>query len=505
MRILLVSVCLLLPATCFARPVAAPRRVPPSEAVVKITASIRYPDLIRPWTRPRSTEVSGTGVVLFGRKVLTNAHVVHYASEIHVQTGPGGDKFEAKVESIAPEVDLAVLTVADKTLFTKRFPLARAAKRPATRETVEVYGFPIGGAEMSVTKGVISRIGYGAYPGMTGLVIQVSAAINPGNSGGPATVGGKMVGLVFSRLSAGENIGYVIPNEEIDLFLEDVKDGRYDGKPDDATLTHYQRLKNDDLRAMLKLDKKTRGILAIPPRTGDPGNPFREFDVITKIGPHEIDNDGMVYLQDGLRVPFNGMIPSLARNNAVPLSVLRQGKPLTVSLPVTTKDRRVIRELRGEQPSWFIYGPLAFAPARSDAISAIYGVHPEVLRRRSPLLRRAGDRMRFPEEELVIVTHPMFEHKLAKGYNDPFGQVLTEVNGKKIKNLRHLVEVLRDCTDEFLKFRFAEEGSEILVFRRKEMSKATEEIMEDAGIAPTKRGSRDMLKVWNNGSPARDE
>jgi hypothetical protein len=93
----------------------------------------------------------------------------------------------------------------------------------------------------------------------------------------------------------------------------------------------------------------------------------------------------------------------------------------------------------------------------------------------------------------------MFDHKIAKGYSDPVGQVLDEVNGTKVKNLRHLVEILRDSTDEFLKFRFAEEGAEILIFRRKEMARATEEIMEDAGIAPNRRGSRDMLKVWNKG------
>ena len=201
--------------------------------------------------------------------------------------------------------------------------------------------------------------------------MQVSAAVNPGNSGGPAAVGGKMVGLVFSRLSEGENIGYVIPNEEIDIFLEDIKDGRYDGKPDDATLTSYQRLKNDGLRAMLGLDKKTGGILAIPPRKGEPGNPFQEFDVITKIGPHEIDNDGMVRLQDGLRIPFTGMIPKLARKGKVPLSVLRKGKPTTIALPVSNKDNRLIPDLRGGHPSWFIHGPLAFSPAKSEGVSAV--------------------------------------------------------------------------------------------------------------------------------------
>ena len=73
----------------------------------------------------------------------------------------------------------------------------------------------------------------------------------------------------------------------------------------------------------------------------------------------------------------------------------------------------------------------------------------------SPLIARRFDRVGFPGEELVVVTAPMFAHKIAKGYDDPAGQVVAEVNRVKIKNLRHLVETLRDCRNEFLTFRFA--------------------------------------------------
>ena len=62
------------------------------------------------------------------------------------------------------------------------------------------------------------------YP-VSGLRIQTDAAINPGNSGGPAIAGDKMIGLAFSRLGDADNIGYIIPNEEIDLFLRDIADG----------------------------------------------------------------------------------------------------------------------------------------------------------------------------------------------------------------------------------------------------------------------------------------
>jgi hypothetical protein len=58
------------------------------------------------------------------------------------------------------------------------------------------------------------------------------------------------------------------------------------------------------------------------------------------------------------------------------------------------------------------------------------------------------------------------------------------------------VETLRDCKDEFLTFRFVDEGSAILVFDRKEMDKVTEDILEENGIAPSHRGSADMIQVW---------
>lgn len=69
------------------------------------------------------------------------------------------------------------------------------------------------------------------------------------------------------------------------------------------------------------------------------------------------------------------------------------------------------------------------------------------------------------------------------------------------KNLSHFVEILRDNTEEFLTFRFAEEGAEVLLFRRAEVNKATEGILEDAGIALSRRGSMDMLAVWNAKRP----
>ena len=120
-----------------------------------------------------------------------------------------------------------------------------------------VYGYPQGGSSLSVTKGIVSRIEFAGYnDGTSGLRIQVDAAINPGNSGGPALVDGKMIGLIFSKLTQADNIGYIIPGEEIDLFLKDVADGKYDGKP--AIHDSLQTLENPAFAASSASTRRPR-------------------------------------------------------------------------------------------------------------------------------------------------------------------------------------------------------------------------------------------------------
>lgn len=60
------------------------------------------------------------------------------------------------------------------------------------------------------------------------LAVQIDAAINSGNSGGPVLLEDKVVGIAFQCLTAGENIGYIIPVPVINHFLEDLD--RHNGR-----------------------------------------------------------------------------------------------------------------------------------------------------------------------------------------------------------------------------------------------------------------------------------
>ena len=135
-----------------------------------------------------------------------------YASQVQIQANAAGDKLSATVLAIAPGIDLAVLQLDDQSFFDTHPPVARAGKLPQIKDPVLAYGFPTGGASLSITKGIVSRIEFASYNyPVSGLRIQIDAAINPGNSGGPAIAGDKMIGLAFSRLGGdSQNIGYII-------------------------------------------------------------------------------------------------------------------------------------------------------------------------------------------------------------------------------------------------------------------------------------------------------
>jgi hypothetical protein len=112
----------------------------------------------------------------------------------------------------------------------------------------------------------------------------------------------------------------------------------------------------------------------------------------------------------------------------------------------------------------------------------------------SPLVARAMDHPAFQGEEIVTLGYGLLPHKTAKGYSlSPFS-VLSRLNGTPVRNLAHLVELVRDAKGEFLTIDLAGEGSP-LVFRRQEILQATEDILADEGVR--KQYSDDLERVWH--------
>jgi S1-C subfamily serine protease len=471
---------------------------PLDSSVVKVFATVRYPAPFTPWTKQEPQDITGSGVVIEGDRILTNAHVVLYASDIEVQATEAGDKVPATVEAVAPGIDLAVLKLDDPAFFKKHPPIARANMLPHIKDPVLVYGFPIGGNTLSITKGIVSRIEYVSYNYPTsGLRIQIDAAINPGNSGGPAVADGKMIGLAFSRLVGGDaqNIGYIIPDEEIELFLAGIAAGHYAGKP--ALFDDLQTLQNQGLRRYLGVPDSVTGVVVLKPNDSVTGNPLEKWDVITHISDTPIDDQGMIDLNADVRLNFEYLVQKDVHDGKVPLTIFRHGAVLHVEEPVTYGRPLLIQRLDGQYPSYFIYGPIVFSAANADMLASIQS-RASLLAMLSfigsPLVTQRGDVPSPERQDLVVIAAPFFPNRLVEGYGNHIGAVVYSVNGTRIASLGQLVAVLRDSKSEYVTIDFDGRNIESLVFPRAAIADATQEVLTDNGIRA--QGSPDMLAIW---------
>ena len=227
--------------------------------VVMIEVTAQTWDYRLPWNPGTVSSSRGAGFVIDGNRILTNAHVVSGARYLTVQREADPRKYPAKVLHVAHDCDLALVQVEDSE-FLKGTSVLPIGEIPELESVVSVYGFPIGGDRLSVTRGVVSRIDYNSYTHSgreSHLAIQIDAAINPGNSGGPVMQADKVVGVAFQgfRGDVAQNVGYMIPTPVIRRFLKDVEDGHYDHYVDIAirwmplenpAMRQYYHRPNDD-------------------------------------------------------------------------------------------------------------------------------------------------------------------------------------------------------------------------------------------------------------------
>ena len=163
----------------------------------------------------------GTGVVIVDNgTILTNLHVVMGAERVKV-TFMDGLETEARLISVMPEHDLAVLR-AMKVPDDLHAATMRGTGDLNPGDRVMAVGFPFG-IGPSASEGVVSGLKreFRSPEGERTLtnLIQFDAAANPGNSGGPlVTMEGEVVGVVTAILNPTKQrvfvgIGFAVPIE----------------------------------------------------------------------------------------------------------------------------------------------------------------------------------------------------------------------------------------------------------------------------------------------------
>jgi len=143
--------------------------------------------------------------------ILTNAHVIHNATDIRVVLSEARREYPGKIIGADRITDTALIKIEPDHLL----PVLPLGNSDALRvgEMVLAIGNPLG-LRHSVTFGIVSakeRVSPALNEDLVDFV-QTDSAINPGSSGGPLlNFHGEVVGINTAVVSQAQSIGFAIP------------------------------------------------------------------------------------------------------------------------------------------------------------------------------------------------------------------------------------------------------------------------------------------------------
>jgi len=416
------------------------------DAIVKIYTIYRQFNYSMPWQMKGQKSRNGSGCIIQGKRILTNAHIVSDHAFIQVRRAGQTKKYTAKVETIAHECDLAILKVEDQTFFSGADSIS-LGDLPKIRDKVYVCGFPVGGDKLSVTEGVVSRIEHSVYAHSMAylLACQIDAAINPGNSGGPVIKENRLVGVAFQAVGSMENVGYMVPTPVIKHFLKDIEDGKYDGIP--GLGVFCQKMENPDIREYFGIMEDQVGILVDKVYQN---SPVREWvkpdDIILSVDGYKVGNDGTIEFRRGYRTFFEYVIQRHQINDILSLEIMREKHPIIkLRCPLTERInswRLVPPEHYDIGPTYYILGGLVFEPLTLNYLKE-WGRN---WADDAPLdlVRHYLKGEKSEEQNEVIVLVNVLADEMNSGYQDKKNEIIHSVNGIAIRSMRDLVRAFEE-------------------------------------------------------------
>ncbi|MDO8475533.1 MAG: Do family serine endopeptidase, partial [Candidatus Rokubacteria bacterium] len=280
-------------------------------------------------SRPRRHARSmGSGFIINQNGyIVTNNHVVEGATQVQVKLSDGRE-LPAKVVGRDSKTDIALLKVEANGLNV--IPLGDSSASQVG-EPVMAIGNPFG-LEQTVTTGIVSATGRAIGTGPYDDFIQTDASINPGNSGGPLiNARGQAIGIntaIFSQSGGSVGIGFAIPMTLAKSVVSQLADS---GKVTRGWLgVGIQPVTPDLAKSFGRAE--TTGVLVSSVSEGSPAERagLKSGDIITEY--------------DGRKVERASDLPRAVAGTPVGrevrLSVIRDGKPVTLSARIEALDAK---------------------------------------------------------------------------------------------------------------------------------------------------------------------
>jgi S1-C subfamily serine protease len=256
--------------------------------------------------------------------ILTNSHVVHAATRVHVSL-PDGRRFPAHTIGDDPASDLAIIRIDAPQLIAA--PLGDSQKLRVGQLVIAIgnpYGF-----QYTVTAGVVSALGRSlrSYSGrLIDDVIQTDASLNPGNSGGPlVTSNGEVVGVNTATIMGAQGLCFAIGiNTAKFVASRLLQDGRirrsYIGVEAQTTPLHRRLVRFYDLSS-------ETGVVVTGVTDGSPAKRagLQEGDVIIALdGAPVAGVDDLHRLLTDARVGMTSHLTIIRRTEKLDLAVVPQ-------------------------------------------------------------------------------------------------------------------------------------------------------------------------------------
>mmetsp|Transcript_1871 Transcript_1871/g.5092 ORF Transcript_1871/g.5092 Transcript_1871/m.5092 type:complete len:262 (+) Transcript_1871:3-788(+) len=220
---------------------------------------------------------------------------------------------------------------------------------------------------------------------------------------------------------------------------------------------------------------------------------LRRGDILLEFEGVEIANDGTVQFRSGERINFTYLVSQKFSGESAKVKVLRteEGKVARANAkamiikPVLLPPRRLVpQHIEERRPSYFVIAGLFFTPVNLKFLKSEYGkdymyeapVH---------LLRRVHA---FPEKEgeEVVVLSSVLPAKVNVGYEDIVNTQVKSFNGEKVENLYHLVDMIENCSLEYLRFDL--EFDQVVIINTEEARNSTEGILSQHLISSAMSG-----------------
>ena len=260
---------------------------------------------------------------------------------------------------------------------------------------------------------------------------------------------GELVGVAFQALDDADSVGYMIAPSVVQHFLADMHDGVYDGFPDLGVRT--QTLESPAQRKSLSLAKNVEGgvLVTCISHGGSAWGVVEEEDVLLAVDGVPIAADGTVVLREGELIDFSYIASKRHVGERMPLTVWRRGQEVTCVVEMRCPVRLVAEDRYDVQPSYYVYGGLLFVPLTRDYLRT-WG-DPWWQTAPHDLMSLYENQMPTERRHEVVVLQKVLADRVNQGYHDFENLIIDTVNGKKVRSLRHVVELISASTGPFVR------------------------------------------------------